>query len=148
MPYKDPEEAKRFRKKYYLEHREEKIQQAKEYYINNREKRDRQKKEWDLKNRIKMREFRKQYYSVYNKTDKGKKIIRESKKKWILNNQNKSRCHQEVRNALNRGDIIKPKSCTECGAIVKLHGHHSDYNKPLAVEWLCPLCHKQKHKEK
>lgn len=147
MPYADQEKAKEFQRRYYLEHREKKIKEASQYYLNNREKRDEQNKKWINNNIDKVREYRKNYYAIYNKTRKGKKLIKESALKWKLNNPDKTRCHYKIKHALKMGYIIKPKSCTECGAITKLHGHHSDYSKPLAVEWLCPICHKQKHKE-
>jgi DNA-binding transcriptional regulator YiaG len=58
---------------------------------------------------------------------------------------------QLAREALNAaiasGKVVKPASCEKCGKTPKrLHGHHEDYNKPLKVIWLCPLCHSAEHK--
>lgn len=56
----------------------------------------------------------------------------------------------KARNTLNRavrsGKITRPASCTECGDIGKVAAHHPDYAKPLAVIWLCYLCHAEEHR--
>ena len=47
-------------------------------------------------------------------------------------------------------DHVKSDACEGCGKWCedarKLHGHHSDYSKPLEVEWLCASCHGKKHR--
>lgn len=55
--------------------------------------------------------------------------------------------------ALESGKIIKKDSCENCGATGKfkdgrsaIQAHHSDYNKPLDVMWLCQRCHHEWHK--
>ena len=49
--------------------------------------------------------------------------------------------------AKSRRDIIKPDCCSHCGDRTDgLHAHHRDYSKPLAVLWLCPLCHGKEHR--
>jgi hypothetical protein len=53
--------------------------------------------------------------------------------------------NQEIR----AGRITRPDTCARCGekpgfsayGRSKIHGHHSDYNKPLEVTWLCVRCH-------
>jgi len=50
--------------------------------------------------------------------------------------------------AVKRGEILRPARCTRCGEARKLQAHHSDYNRPLFVEWLCSLCHGQEHRKK
>ena len=49
--------------------------------------------------------------------------------------------------AVRSGDLVRPKNCKRCGSNKhKIHGHHSDYDKPLDVIWLCPKCHIAEHK--
>jgi len=57
-----------------------------------------------------------------------------------------------VEKAIKKG-IIKPQPCERCGAHGKfrdgrneVQAHHSNYNKPLDVVWLCQKCHYEWHK--
>ena len=50
---------------------------------------------------------------------------------------------QKVRKALKMG-VLARQRCSDCGA-EKTDAHHSDYDKPLEVIWLCKSCHRQKH---
>ncbi len=58
----------------------------------------------------------------------------------------KTIARRAVRTALENREIIKPSACTECGEKKKLTAHHHDYTKPLAVKWLCYLCHGKQHR--
>lgn len=52
----------------------------------------------------------------------------------------------KVKAAVDSGKLIKPDRCQKCGKSPKhLHAHHENYEKPLEVIWLCPLCHKIEH---
>ena len=51
--------------------------------------------------------------------------------------------HWKVFKALKRG-ILNKSPCKVCGN-EKAQAHHSDYSKPLWVEWLCAIHHKRKH---
>ncbi len=55
------------------------------------------------------------------------------------------RAHRQARTALERGELIPPKNCQECGKESKLDKNHDDYDKPLDVRWLCRACHKNRH---
>lgn len=48
-----------------------------------------------------------------------------------------------VRNAIRRGDLARGP-CECCGA-EKVDAHHDDYEKPLAVRWLCRIHHSDLH---
>jgi hypothetical protein len=54
-----------------------------------------------------------------------------------------------VKLALQRGDLTKPKRCQVkgCKYAGPLHGHHSNYSKPLVVDFLCNLHHEHVHHE-
>lgn len=70
------------------------------------------------------------------------------KSAWRKRNPVQTSAHKKVSRALSKGIITKPSACNRCGAKTRLEAHHADYSKPLAVEWLCPVCHgKTKHKD-
>jgi hypothetical protein len=76
-----------------------------------------------------------------NNTERAKEIVRESEKR----NPGKQKARMLLNYALKTGLIEKPKQCQECGQVKKLQGHHTDYEKPTVVEWVCTHCHSEKH---
>lgn len=67
------------------------------------------------------------------------------KRAWQRNNRAKRLAHKAVENAIKNGGLVS-RDCERCGA-EKTHAHHDDYNKPLAVMWLCAKCHFHRHRE-
>lgn len=60
----------------------------------------------------------------------------------------KNLARQRLRDAVRSGAIVKPGHCEKCLRPTPNHvldGHHSDYTKPLQVEWLCRSCHGLEH---
>lgn len=56
--------------------------------------------------------------------------------------------YRQFAKAKRHGIIIPARNCEDCGQIpLKIHGHHEDYLKPLAVNWLCFSCHRRRHKK-
>jgi len=55
--------------------------------------------------------------------------------------------HQQVRNAVRRGDLprVRTLTCSHCNKRQAREYHHSDYSQPLLVTPLCIPCHKQEH---
>ena len=56
------------------------------------------------------------------------------------------KAHNDVYRALKKGVLVKTP-CQYCGREDHVHGHHDDYDKPLSVMWLCPVCHRKRHDE-
>ncbi len=55
------------------------------------------------------------------------------------------RARSKLRNAVWAGKIVKPTECEGCQSEGPLHGHHTDYSRPLDVQWLCSACHGRAH---
>ena len=51
------------------------------------------------------------------------------------------RAHRHIRLKLNRGEIIVPEYCTNCGMEEELDVHHDNYNLPDTMRFLCRDCH-------
>ena len=64
---------------------------------------------------------------------------------WRQEDKRRIQCHNAVSRAIKSGKLIR-QSCERCGNENSL-AHHEDYDKPLEVNWLCQICHKQRHKE-
>lgn len=47
--------------------------------------------------------------------------------------------------ALASGELKRPEKCSHCGEPDLIHGHHTDYARPLDVTWLCGRCHRSAH---
>ena len=73
-------------------------------------------------------------YAKWLKSDR-EKHPEKTKARWLLNN------------AVNKGSIVKPTHCEACacGKELPLQAHHSDYDRPLEVTWLCQSCHVKLH---
>ena len=54
-----------------------------------------------------------------------------------------SRANRRVFVAIQRGELVRPNVCEECGTGAFTEAAHSDYSKPLEVRWLCRSCHRR-----
>lgn len=68
---------------------------------------------------------------------------RAESKQYYRVNKIKVLAHARVYKAIKNGDLIR-KNCRDCDR-KDVHGHHSDYSRPLDVVWLCPVHHKLEH---
>lgn len=91
-----------------------------------------------LTNRVKAR-------AEYMQTPNGKEAHFRASSKYYVNHPDRKRVTNLLAKAVMRGKIQK-LPCWVCGS-TKVHGHHPDYDQPLAVTWLCAIHHKQVHIE-
>ena len=100
------------------------------------------KPEYSYRYRDKNREkCRAMWRRIYYENPEKNKLHSERRK-----GTNKENARKYLRNEIQAGRIIKPNSCEKCGTNSVLHGHHTDYNKPLEVKWLCSFCHGLEHR--
>ena len=84
----------------------------------------------------------------YSQTEAGIESGNRAKTKWSDSNKKKVWVTNCVNNAVRDGKMSKPDCCQSCGvAARRIEGHHDDYDRPLAVLWLCSSCHRKWHKE-
>lgn len=72
----------------------------------------------------------------------------EVKLAWAKRHPEKRRAHWAVDNALRSGRLVRPDECGRCFTSCKPEASHTDYSKPLDVEWLCSPCHRDKDRKK
>lgn len=53
--------------------------------------------------------------------------------------------HATVYRAVKSGVIRRPERCERCLLAGPVQAHHTDYSRPLYIEWLCPTCHVARH---
>ena len=81
------------------------------------------------------------YLADYRKGNVEK--LRKAHRAWMIAHPNRKKCKDAYRYALNVGKL-KRGVCDVCGA-VEVDGHHTDYEKPLEVVWLCREHHLEAH---
>ena len=71
----------------------------------------------------------------------------------LPDNTKKKRAQHIVEKAVKKGVLVNPNKCESCESdnIFKdgrsgIQAHHTDYDKPLVVNWLCQKCHHEWHK--
>ncbi|MGI6854350.1 hypothetical protein [Mesorhizobium sp. 1B3] len=65
--------------------------------------------------------------------------------RWAVKNPKAVWAQQALRSALKRG-LLEQKPCEICGE-TQVDAHHPDYDRPMDVQWLCRLHHRQLHNE-
>lgn len=54
--------------------------------------------------------------------------------------------HWDFHAALRSGKLKKPKTCSKCNkSSENIEAHHSNYDKPMQVVWVCTSCHNKMH---
>ena len=91
-------------------------------------------------------ESRKSKRREYQKTEPGKQAHAMAMQKYKERYPMKRAAHVITGNAIRDGLLQKPCACSKCDSSHKIEAHHSDYTKPLSVEWLCESCHKEWHR--
>lgn len=76
----------------------------------------------------------------------GKSNIKKAAFKAYNKHTDKQLSRSKLNYALKLGKISKPKNCEICKEIMKLEAHHTDYAKPLVVNWYCRPCHSDVHR--
>lgn len=118
-------------------------------------------REWQEKNREKVNEYNRRYYATHAKfrlsaikrgqatyqRRKDDSYFRErraiAQAKERRRRADRSAARHAVGHALRAGKLIKPAQCEHCGWVTpRLEAHHPDYTQPLAVQWLCKVCHR------
>lgn len=147
------------RRAHYLKNRERLLEYRRAQYEKNLES-DRAKarayaaahrkerKLYDVGYRAQTREKRKVYAKGYNQRHSAERAAYQREYRRLHPSQKspeRIRIQSAVRNALRRGDLMRPTSCSRCLKPCKPQGHHADYSKPLEVTWLCKACHTLEH---
>lgn len=85
----------------------------------------------------------------YLQTERGRERSNAAKRAYIERNPEKRAAHNALESAIRSGKVWKSPCCMAPGCFSqdRLHAHHSDYEKPLSVVWLCNSCHTTLHWE-
>ena len=82
----------------------------------------------------------------YDRTPQGRQAHNRASQLWNDKNPRKRAAHILFRNRSLCDSSLAKKPCERCGS-ENAHAHHENYDKPLEVAWLCPIHHKQRHRE-
>ena len=116
------------------------------------------KKSTDLK-REELNEYNRKYYLLnreridayryeYCRTENAKIRARLHAKRQCEKFPEKKKAGYALNNAVESGKVVRPSTCSLCGASGNIEGHHWSYKEEhrLDVIWLCRACHSNEHK--
>lgn len=90
------------------------------------------------------------YYRAYDairaKTPKRRELSARTQARMRIESPGKTKARNRVTNAVRDGRLTK-QPCVDCGHSERVTAHHTDYRKPLLVEWLCWPCHGRRHRK-
>lgn len=122
---KNKDAAKAFNERWRLKNLDKHNLYSRNWYSNNMESKNAKNAAWQKANPEKVHAIVKRYRS---------------------NHPERARAHDALNNEVRSGKITR-LPCEVCGSEV-VEGHHEDYSKPLAVNWLCQKHHKEIHRSK
>lgn len=162
-----PDRSKQLRHENYEKHKSKALEQSLEWAKNHRERSREIKRTYKLKNKDKTNAIARAGYAKNAEKMRERQNSPEykaKKKAWYEQHRNqvferilkryretvdkkRFRARALVRYAILAGKLTVPNSCVECGTMTKLECHHSDYEQPLKVIFLCRECHKRIHRK-
>ena len=114
---------------------------SREWWENNKEKHRATCRSWYRNNKDK-------HYAISEKWKKDNADkVKAYRKEYRLKNADKIKARRKLYLAINKGLLIRPDVCDMCKEQRKVDAHHSDYNEPLKVDWVCKSCHGVLHTE-
>lgn len=89
-----------------------------------------------------------EYYREFDRA-RGSRQTYEYVKRYRESDPVRAAAHASVARALRLGRLWKSQCCMAPGCFSTLHvvAHHTHYDAPLSVVWLCQACHVQLHKQ-
>lgn len=103
-----------------------------EWRKSNRERAREYMSDWRKRNTERLIEYRK---STERKEKHAASVAR-SRRKWPIRQQARNKVQQAI-----KCGALKQQPCIVCGSEQNIEAHHSDYSKPLDVDWLCRKHH-------
>lgn len=119
------EEKNEKQKVYYKAHKEERLSYAASY-------------------RAAHRKVIREKQAIYARTVAGKAAQAKAELRRRKLYPERVRARRTARRAIGRGVLLRGP-CASCGTSVGVQAHHSDYARPMDIQWLCQICHKLLH---
>jgi hypothetical protein len=145
MAYKDPAAAKANAKAHYEKNKELYILRAKKRRENDPEHANelgRKRKAIRMRTDVEFREKNRAHARKFYAENREKVLA----KKAEYNKSDAYKAQKQVRLAIQRGELVRPSFCSQCGTTeFAIEAHHEDYSRQLDVVWLCTLCHGARH---
>ena len=141
-----PERYKTLKRQEYHRHRDHYIRMATKWRKTHRElynQRQRKYARMKLRSSQQYRDMRKRICKKSYWKHREKKLAYFA----IRNKTLKAWARQQVDNAIDRKDLIRPNECPRCHRTdEKIEAHHyKGYDRPLDIIWLCKICHAEAH---
>ena len=100
-----------------------------------------QKKRWNAKYYLGKG---KETMDRYGETEKGKAVRKLAQQNRRARDPEKVKARAAVAHMVRTGQLVRPNVCEHCDDHVFTEASHTDYDRPLDVEWLCRPCHRIK----